>query len=417
MYSGFSTALSALSADTTAINIVGNNLANLNTTGFKSSAIDFSTLMSQSLGVGSNNGQVGMGVGQVDAVQNFTQGSLTTTNGPLDAALEGNGFFVVKDANDNQLYTRDGSFQLDANGNLVTATGQNVQGWTAVDGVVNTNGAVSNITVPVGSVMAPTPTTTMSMNVNLNSAATVGGTDATFTAPIQVYDSLGTAHTLSVTFTETAANSWGYTVNIPAADLAKGGTTQVATGTLTFDGTGALTAPAASTDPQSIKITGLADGASDLTVGWSLYNSAGTPSITQYAQASGVSDPVQNGSAAGQVSNVAIQNGGTIVATYTNGQQVTLGQLAVASIANPSSLLQVGNNNLQASAATAQAALGAAGTGACGQIVGGSLEASTSDMASQFTQLLTFERSYQAASRVITTDDQLLQETVNLVHS
>jgi flagellar hook protein FlgE len=421
MYSGFSTALSALTADTTAINVVGNNLANLNTTGFKASEIDFSTLMAQSLGVGSSNGQVGMGVAQVDAVQNFTQGSMTNTNGPLDCALQGSGFFVVTDSSNNQLYTRDGSFQLDASGNLLTATGQNVQGWTAVDGVVDTNGAIGNITVPVGSVVPPVATANMSMDINLNSQAVTGAASGTFTAPIQVYDSQGTAHTLSVTFTQSAANNWGYTVTIPATDVGQtGDPVSLATGTLTFDGNGNLSSPAAATPPApntpvAITTSSLTDQAT-LNVNWNLFNSAGTPTITQYAQTSAMSNPTQDGNAPGQVSNVAIQNGGLMVATYTNGQQMTLGQLAVASIANPTSLLQVGDNNLQASAATAQAALGAAGAGGRGTIVGGSLEASTTDMASQFTQLLTFERSYQAASRVISTDDQLLQETVNLIH-
>ena len=129
-----------------------------------------------------------------------------------------------------------------------------------------------------------------------------------------------------------------------------------------------------------------------------------------------MSSPVQDGNAAGQVSQVSIQNGGLIVAKYNNGLQVTLGQLAVASITNPTSLVQVGNNNLQASAATAQAALGVAGANGRGQIEAGSLEASNTDMASEFTKLLTYERSYQAASRVITTSDTLAQETVNLVH-
>jgi flagellar hook protein FlgE len=129
-----------------------------------------------------------------------------------------------------------------------------------------------------------------------------------------------------------------------------------------------------------------------------------------------MSSPTQDGNAPGQVSQVSIQNNGLIVANYTNGQQVTLGQLAVAAIANPTSLVQVGDNNLQASATTAQPAIGAAGTGGRGQIEGGSLESSTTDMAAEFTQLLTYERSYQAASRVISTSDQLTQETVNLIH-
>jgi flagellar hook protein FlgE len=252
----------------------------------------------------------------------------------------------------------------------------------------------------------------MSMNINLDSATAVNGT---FSAPIQVYDSLGQAHTLTATFTETSAGNWSYAVTVPASDLTTGTNNTVATGTLTFGTNGVLTSPAAGA-PVPIAITGLADGAAGLNINWNLYNSAGTADITQYAQASAVSNPTQDGYAAGQVSQVSIQNGGLVVAEYSNGQQVTVGQLAVASIANPTSLVQVGDNNLQASAATAQAALGASGAGGNGTILGGSLESSNTDMATEFTQLLTYERSYQAASRVITTSDTLMQETVNLVH-
>ena len=416
MLSSFNTALSALSADSTAISIIGNNLANLNTTGFKASSVDFHDMMSQSIGAGSNSGQVGMGVGPVSSIQNFTQGSVNSTGGSMDAAISGDGFFVVKDANNNQLYTRAGNFQLDANGNLLTSTGENVQGWTAVSGAVNTNGAVGNITLPLSSVAAPAVTANMSMNVNLNSAVATTDPGAKFAAPMQVYDAQGTAHTLSVSFTKTDANTWDYKVTIPASDLAVGGVTELATGTMTFDGQGNLLTPPPGT-PVPIPIATLADGAADFSINWNLYDGAGVSSVTQFATSvSGMSKPAQDGHATGQISKISIQNGGLVVANYTNGQQVTMGQLALASIANPTSLLQVGNNNLQASASTAQAAIGAAGTGSRGQIQGGALESSTTDMAAQFTQLLTFERSYQAASRVITTTDTLLQETVNLIH-
>ncbi|HUI56512.1 MAG TPA: flagellar hook protein FlgE [Bryobacteraceae bacterium] len=418
MFPAFDTALSAMTADSTAIDVVGNNLANLNTTGFKASEVNFHDLVAQSLGAGGMNGQVGMGVGQVQAVQNFTQGSINTTNGPMDAAIEGDGFFVVKDANNNTLYTRAGNFQLDASGNLLTATGQYVQGWTAVNGVVNPNGPVGNLVFPVGGLVAPTPTSTMSMTINLNSQADTTGPTSTFAAPIQVYDSQGNAHTLTITFTKTGANAWSYTATLPAADLTKGTSTTVGQGTLTFDGTGTLTTPAATDPPQAIKITNLADGADTggLTINWSLYDASGNPLITQYAQTSGMSNPVQDGNSAGQVTKIGIQNGGLIVANYSNGRQLTIGQIALASITNPSSLIQVGNNNLQTSAATAQVAVGPANSGSRGQIEGGALEASTADMAGQFTDLLTYERSYQAASRIITTSDTLLQETVNLIH-
>ena len=415
MASAFSTALSALNADSSAIDVVGNNLANLNTTGFKDSKAEFSDLMAQQLGSGSGSGQVGLGVGQLAAVQDFQQGSITTTGGALDAALQGNGFFVVKDSSNNQLYTRDGSFQLDSTGNLITAGGQSVQGWMATNGVVNINGAATNISVPVGSTIAPSATANMSMNVNLDSSTAVNGT---FAAPIQVYDSLGAAHTLTVTFTEATPGSWSYSVDAAASDLQPGTPTQVATGSLTFGTNGQLTSPApGSGSPVAISVSGFVDNANTLNINWNLFNSAGTTgTITQYAQASAMSNPTQDGFAAGQVSQVSIQNGGMVVANYTNGQQVTLAQLAVASIANPTSLVQVGGNNLQATASTAQAAIGAAGAGGNGTIQGGALESSNTDMAAQFTQLLTYERSYQAASRVITTSDQLAQETVNLIH-
>jgi len=413
MSTAFSTALSALNADTTAIDVVGNNLANLNTTGFKASTVEFSDLMAEQFGTASGETQVGLGVGQVASVQNFSQGSITNTGHALDAAIQGNGFFVVTDSNNSQLYTRDGSFQLNSQGVLQTVTGQNVQGWMATNGVVNPNGPTSNISVPVGSTIAPQATANMSMTINLNSATAVNGT---FSAPIQVFDSLGQAHTLTATFTETGPGAWDYSVTIPATDLAGGGNNELTNGSLTFDQNGQLTNPAAGA-PINIVAAGLADGANDLNINWNLFNSAGTNSlITQYAQASAESNPTQDGFGAGQISGVSIQNGGLLVASYTNGQQMTVAQLAVASIANPTSLAQVGNNNLQATSATAQAAIGASGAGGNGTIQGESIEASTTDMAAEFTNLLSYERSYQAASRVITTADTLAQETVNLIH-
>jgi flagellar hook protein FlgE len=413
MDTAFSTALSGLNADSTAINIIGNDLANLNTTGFKASEVSFQDLLSQSLG--GTSSQVGLGVGPVTAVPQYTQGSIQSTGGPTDAAIEGDGFFVVNNSNNQTLYTRDGSFQLNASGDLVTASGDTVQGWSATNGNVNTNGPVGSITVPLGTNIPATATTTMSMALNLNASSATG---ATFTAPIQVYDSEGTSHTLTTTFTNSGSNSWAYAVTIPAADLQAGGTTSVATGTLTFDSNGNLLTPAASSDPQTVSITGLADGASDMTINWNLYNHpADTGTITQYAEASGVGGTTPNGSAAGQISNVSLQNGGLLVANYSNGQQLTVGQLALASISNPDSLLNVGNNTLQAAPDTATPAVGTASSGSRGQIVAGALESSTVDIAQEFTNLLTFQNSYQANSRVITTADQLLQETVNLIQA
>jgi flagellar hook protein FlgE len=215
-----------------------------------------------------------------------------------------------------------------------------------------------------------------------------------------------------VNFTKTASNSWGYTVTIPAADLAASGNTSIANGTISFDSSGNLTSP---TTPVALTISGLADGAANMNIGWNLdSNSAST--ITQYAGTSNVGGTTQNGVAAGQIVNVSLENGGLLVANYSNGQQTAVGQVALASIPNPESLSSVGNNELQASATTGSIAVGAANTGGRGQIVAGALESSTVDMATQFTNLLTYERSYQAASRVITTSDQMVQDTENLIH-
>jgi flagellar hook protein FlgE len=414
MISSFSTALSGLEADAGAINVIGNDLANLNTTGYKSNEIQFSELIAQQIGGAGSSSQIGLGVSPVSAYANYTQGSLESTGGATDAAIQGGGFFVVQGPNGQTDYTRDGSFKINATGELVTGAGDAVQGWSAVNGVVNPNGAVGSISVPLGATVPATATTSMTMALNLDAADTSG----TFSAPVQVFDSLGEAHTLTATFTNTASNSWTYALTIPAADLAAGGTTTVASGTMTFDSSGNLTTPAIAADPQVVPITGLADGAADMSINWSLYNpTTGKSSITQLAEASGLGGTTQNGFAAGQVSSVGLQNGGLLVATYSNGQTATVGQLAVASIANPETLLIAGNNYLQAAATTATPSVGAANSGSRGQIIAGSLESSTVDIAQEFTSLLTFERSYQANSRVITVSDQLQQATVGLIQA
>ena len=418
MFTVFNTALSGLNANSTAIDIVGNNLANLNTTAYKADTVEFQDLMSQQLGGSSASSQVGLGVSSAESVPQYTQGSITQTTGSYDAAIQGNGFFVVSGPNNQLLYTRAGDFTLDPGGHLQTASGQDVQGWNAVSGAVDPNSAVSNIVVPLNGVRPATATANMSATVNLDSLATAGGTNGTYSTPIQVIDSQGGSHTLTVTFTKsaTATNQWDYAVTIPDADLTTpSGGTPLASGTLTFDGNGRLATPAATDAPVSVKIAGLADGASDLSVNWNLYNSSGSGLVTQFAQTSGVSATSQDGFQAGQISKVTISNGGLLVATYSNGQSATVGQIALASIENPGSMLSVGNNNLQPTVDTSAPAIGAAGSGGRGQIVGQSLEASTVDIATEFANLMSFQQSYQANSRVLTTANQMTQDLIGLI--
>ena len=411
MFTSFSTALSALNADTTAIDVVGNNLANLNTAGFKASTVSFHDLVTQSIGAGLGATQVGFGVGTPITLREFTQGAIQSTGGPLDAAIEGQGFFIVQTPSGATEYTRGGNFQVDENGNLTTATGELLQGWTMTNGTLDTNAPTGNITVPVGSLAPPQATANMSVDLNLNSAGTPGTPTGTFSTSLQVYDSLGNAHTVTMTFTQTSTpNQWTYTASIPSADAT---TVTPATGTLTFDSNGQLTSPAAGSTPPVIAATGMTDGAADLSINWNLFNGT-TSRITQFAQTSATSAVAQDGAPAADLVSVGLANGGQVVAQYSNGQQMVVGQLAMAAIRNPESLIAVGNSNYQASALTALPAVGLPGTGGRGNVLGGSVESSTVDIAKEFTNLIVYQRSYEANAHVVTTVDQLSQDTINL---
>ena len=416
LFSAFSVALSALQAESSAINTTGNNLANLNTTGFKGSHVDFRDMVSQAIGVGASSSSVGLGVTTPLNIQQFTQGSIQTSSNMLDCAVQGNGFFIVQSATGQQLFTRDGSFKVDANGMLQTQSGESVQGWSATSTGLDTSGAIGNIVVPAGTVLPPVATQNFTMDLNLNALSTADDS-STFSQPIQVIDSLGGAHTLTVAFVKTGANAWSATVTIPGTDVGVDtGPQTIGTANLTFDpATGKLTAPAAEA-PIALTISGLADGATfPAAVNWSLYNSDGTPAITQYAQPSSLSSSTQDGSPAAQMTSIAITDGGQIMATFSDGQQRVEAQLALANIRNPETLKNVGSNEFAASGATAAPAIGTAQTGGRGQILGSSLEASNVDMATQFTHLIVYQRGYEAATKVITTADTMTQDLVNLI--
>ncbi|HMF77684.1 MAG TPA: flagellar hook protein FlgE [Bryobacteraceae bacterium] len=420
MSSTFSIALSALQAQSAAINTAGNNLANMNTDGFKQSTVNFKDLFSERLGfAGGYN--VGLGVSSPISNQLFTQGGIRTSTSPTAAAVQGNGYFVVKTATNQQLYTRDGNFVLDASGALRTETGEAVQGWTATPAGINTNGLPTDITVPTAATLPAVASTTFLIGVNLDSSGVVGSASGSFTQPISVIDSLGDSHTLSINFTKTGANAWSYDVTIPGEDV--GGTPGTPQSVLpappappiamTFSSSGVWTIAAGAT--QAIDITGLADGAADMSLTWNLTNSSGVPTITQYATASNSSSPTVDGSAAAQLNQVAIQSGGQVLASFSDGQTKVVGQLALASILNRNSLQNVGNNNFATTSASAIPAIGIPDTGGRGQILGGSLETSNVDMATQLTNLIIYQSAYQASSRVISTAQTLQQDLFQLI--
>jgi flagellar hook protein FlgE len=413
----FSTPLSALSAESTAVDVVGNNLANLNTTGYKASVVSFRDLVTQSIGAGLGETQVGFGTGRPYTTRQFTQGAIQSTNGLHDAAIQGDGFFVLRNASGGTCYTRAGNFQVDSAGNLLSMSGERVQGWTEDgSGVVNTNEPIGNIVVPVGTLKQPFATTDFSLDLNLNAAAQNGAAEGTFSTPIEIVDSLGTTHVLTVTFTKsTTQNQWDYSVTIPGSET--GGTdplAELASGTLTFNDKGQLVDPDATAAIVDVPVDTLADGAAALDMQWNLYTAAGVPRVTQYNQISGVAANAQDGAVSASLTRVGLDDGGKIVAQYSNGQQRTVGQLALASIRNPESLIAVGNNNFQTSAKTALPAVGLPETAGRGSVIGGAIEASTVDIAREFTNLIVYQRGYQANSRVVTAMDEISQETINL---
>lgn len=419
----FNTSLSALDATNTAIDVVGNNLANLNTTGYKDTTVSFQDLVTESLGAGLAQTQVGFGVAPPVTIQQFTQGTIQTAGGPLDAAINGQGFFVVSDPSTNQtLYTRDGEFQLDANGNLLTSSGQYVQGWVASSsGQVDTNAPIGDIQVQTGQIRPPVATQNVSMDANLDAAGASGGGPGSFSTSIGAIDSLGNPLVLTFNFTQSATDplQWNYQVTVPG-NATSGGTAGTPTdllaspGTLLFNQNGQLISPSSTSGSIPISITGLSDGAADMNINWNLYNSTGTPTITDFSQASGVSANSQDGKAAAQLLNVAMATGGQVMAQYSDGTQEVVAQVALASIRNPDSLSPVAGNDYAATAQTALPAVGTANTGGRGQVSGGALEASTVDIAQELTNLIVLQSAYEANAKVVTTVDQLTQTTVNL---
>ncbi len=417
MSSTFSIALSGLQAASEAINTTGNNLANLNTDGFKGSSVSFKDLFGETLGA-NNSFQVGLGVSVPVSDTVFSQGSIQNSTSSYAAAIQGNGFFVVNNSQNQQLFTRDGNFELDSTGTLKTQTGETVQGWVATSSGLNTTGTPGDIVLPTGSVLPPTATQNLSVSANLDASATVGSTSGSYSVPVQVVDSLGNQHTLTLDFTKSSANTWSYNVTIPGGDVTGGtsGTQQSilsAPGTISFDTSGNMTT--ATTSPVTLSLANLADGASNQSITWNLFDSAGAGSITQYSQASTASS-TQDGEQAAQLSQVAIQNGGQVVATFSNGEQKVEAQLALASIQNPGSMTNVGNNNYAATSDTATPSVGAPQTGGRGQIDGGALEGSNVDLATEFTNLIVYQSAYQANSRVISTADQMTQDLLNVIH-
>ncbi len=407
----FSIALSGLQADSVSLNTIGNNLANLNTTAYKGQTTSFEDLFYQQIGQsGSGDAiQVGAGTKVSGTSTDFSEGTLLpdANANPTDMALSGNGFFLVNQ-NGVQSLTRAGNFQVSQNGNLITQDGQQVMGYPAVNGVVNQNGALQPIVIPVGATEGAQATQNFTVTSNLNSGATVG---TSFTTPLMVFDSLGQSHNATVTYNKTATNTWSYAVALPAGDAT--GAPVNNTGTLTFDSNGNLTTPAGSIS--GISFPGMADGASDLTLNWNLDGNGGSPTITQLATASTNNTQTQDGFSSGNYQTISVDTSGLIKAQFSNGQTSTVGQIAVATVANTLGLVATGGNNFTTSAASGQATAGVAGAGGRGTVEDNALEQSNVNISTEFSDLIVAQRAFEANSKTITTFDTISQDVLAMI--
>ena len=418
--------LTGLEADSTALNTIANDLSNMNTTAFKGQAANFSDLFYQQVGSAGSGDPVQVGAGtQVASIStDFTQGSINSTGSATDVALNGNGFFVVNNGGVSE-YTRDGNFSLDSSGNLISQNGLSVMGYPAVNGVVSTNSPLTRISIPVGQVEPPKASTTMNMTANLNATSAAG---ATFPAQVTVYDSLGVSHVATVTYTQTGTNTWSYSVALPAGDFASG-TSTPATGTMTFNANGNLTSvtPAggaaqtvgtAAGDIAQIPLnfTGLADGAAPLSMQWNLLGTNGTPTISQVSASSAVSATTQNGYASGQYQSFTIGSDGTVSATFSNGQQLAVGQVALANVTNLQGLRMLGDGDYATTMASGAASIGTSGTAGLGTMQDGALEESNVNISAEFSNLIIAQRAFEANSKAVTTFDTVTQETINMIH-
>lgn len=391
-------AISGLRNHQIMMDVVGNNIANVNTVGFKSSTVLFQDVLSQqlrgagapqALSGGTNPAQVGLGSMVASIPVNLAQGALQRTGRATDLAIQGDGLFAV-DMGGQRLYTRAGSFSVDAEGRLVTQEGGFVLGWNAVDGQVNSNGATGPVVIPVGSVIPPVETTTVNLSGNL--PATAVESDQVVLS-VDVYNAQGTPTTVRMVFEKTAtANEWTVTAN--------DGTADIGTATVTFDpATGMPTAPV------SLSFT---------PAGFSAPVTADLGVLTNFGDFSSVAVESQDGATAGSLQSFSVSQEGLIVGSYSNGKTQEIGQVAIASFTNPEGLEKVGGSMYRATVNSGLEQIGVAGDGGRGLLSMGTVEMSNVDLAQEFTNLIVAQRGFQANSRVITTSDELLQEVVNL---
>ncbi|SDY71892.1 flagellar hook protein FlgE [Evansella caseinilytica] len=403
MYSG----IGGLRNFQTKLDVIGNNIANVNTFGFKKGRVTFQDLVSQQMSGastatatrgGTNPMQIGLGssLASIDTVQ--TQGSLQTTTRDLDIGISGDGFFIVNNGNQSY-YTRAGNFYLDSQGNLVNSNGFFVQGYGVnADGTINYAGGVGNLNIPKGMTIPPTATTLSDIRGNLNSATEVG--EGTIVEHY-IVDEIGRLHLLEITFTKSADNTWSYTVSSSSDSVASvgGGTT----GSFTFS-SGQL----GNNTGTAITINFGDPNVNNMTIDIDFSQ------LTQFERTSTADAYYVDGSFDGTLESYSISQSGEIYGVFSNNEVRLLGQIALANFNNPEGLTKAGNNLYMASANSGMPQIGTPGEEGRGSLMGSALEMSNVDLSEEFTEMIVAQRGFQANTRIITTSDEILQELVNL---
>ena len=435
MLTSMFTAVSGMNANGSALSVISDNIANLNTVAFKSSRVEFGDVLSQSMGGGSS--QIGRGVQVLGVSPLFTQGSFESTASGLDLSLDGDGFFMVNDATGTRSYTRAGQFSIDKNGNIVNPDNLSLQGYLA-DAAGIITGTIGNL--QVGATQNPANMTTATqVALNLDATATAnpivwpaagsftldGNGDGLLNDPanfnssstVNVYDSQGGAHPVTLYFAKTAANSW--TVHYVHDDAAVPGSLINAgqqdlvfntDGSLNTDNSGApvnFNFGGAVVNPQPIAFN-FGTGTGEAPAG------TGLDMSTQFASAFSVLSLNQDGYASGSLKSVSVSDAGVISGTFTNGQTRSLGQIALARFIAPTGLSKLGRNLYGESFDSGQPVVGTANTSGIGKVASNSLELSNVDLASEFVNMISAQRGFEANSKIITTTDELMQVLVNL---
>ncbi|HVZ59629.1 MAG TPA: flagellar hook protein FlgE [Terriglobales bacterium] len=408
----FSIPLSGLTASSNALSVISNNLANLNTVGYKNERVTFRDMFYQNIGTTGAGNPVQVGAGaSVDSISSvFTSGNVETTGVPTDVAIMGEGFFVTQKDGGLQ-FTRAGNFGINSSGQLVTQDGRNVMGYPSTNGVIDPGLGLVPLELGQGQVSPPAATTKIQLRTNLDASAAVG---SNYSTPLTVYDSVGLAHVLTFEFTKTASNAWDYKVTLPAADTGGSGTpTVLKSGSLAFDGSGNLTSP--SGNIAGIAINNLIDGASAMNFDWNLADSGGSSLLTQVASPSTTSTTNQDGYGSGTLQTFAIiGSDGIIQGSFSNGQTLAIGQIALGNFPNNQGLLRTGGNYFLPTLASGAAVIGSPKTAGRGTLSGGALELSNVDISQEFTKMILVQRGFQANAKVVTTFDEITQDTINL---